>query len=568
VQSITFTTSTTIRYRPTSPSPSRPYVLEQTTNDLLELWKKVNSPRKEGSQCTRQSEHIQKKRMLETTKALAIGGLTVLIIIASTVLNVVFASNVADNLIISGLRVTLYVAFGLNLLSLVSLCFFSTIYVRNLAGHSIGQKKSTWAQYVMGVSIAAIALAVSGGSLVWLVVRRLDLPRAMLRQSPIVLVAVWFTLWGVSLILQAALFAYLGSWTWNALRTRSAGRLDLDFGIRVPSMAEARPTTRESRRSFQSQDPTLHSPPRTPISRRRRSSHARRSSSTRVGPGSGPNSASRTKLVGKGSARSSFEIPPFPASEAFSIDSAFDQYDTSSVHRAALHSSPPVARPGLETIPGSRPDSLADALDGPFLPDSPHATTTDTATVLGYNSSSSPRAPNSSPPSSPPNFSRPTSSGYNKTPPRNYDAPPPPPPNFGAPLHELIHPLFRPNSPHPAPIAISGTMVTASPLSDQVITPRMLARLRSNSNLQGHWRAIPSVSEKPSTVGSRAGSPGMGSDGTGSPGPSIVEEEDLPPILPGFVLSAGQRSSFLGFAKRKSVKNRRNSSQLYDGDGD
>lgn len=40
----------------------------------------------------------------------------------------------------------------------------------------------------------------------------------------------------------------------------------------------------------------------------------------------------------------------------------------------------------------------------------------------------------------------------------------------------------------------------------------------------------------------------------GSPGPSIIEEDELPPILPGFVLSAGSRASLVGYGKRKSVK--------------
>lgn len=61
-------------------------------------------------------------------------------------------------------------------------------------------------------------------------------------------------------------------------------------------------------------------------------------------------------------------------------------------------------------------------------------------------------------------------------------------------------------------------------------------------------------------------SPTLGSSPLGSPGPSIVDDTELPPILPGFVLSAGSRSSLVGYDKRKSLKNERPRSQLSMGD--
>lgn len=50
----------------------------------------------------------------------------------------------------------------------------------------------------------------------------------------------------------------------------------------------------------------------------------------------------------------------------------------------------------------------------------------------------------------------------------------------------------------------------------------------------------------------------------GSPGPSIIEEDELPPILPGFVLSAGSRMSLVGYGKRKSVKREREREREWD----
>lgn len=490
--------------------------------------------------------------MERRVKVWTTGSLAGLFTIASTVLNVVFASSIHDVRVLAALRVLLFVASALSLIDVAAIVYFSTLHVKSLNSYSLGGKKRAWGIFTSGTFAAAISICVAGVTLVWLVIKRSQLPTTVLSTAPTVLLGVWFASWGASAASQIVLYCLLGVWTKEVLKTQRASRLDLDFGIRVPSISMVgRPSTQHTNRSFGSQDATLRSPPRTPVSR---GGSITRSSSTRVGPGS-----SRTKLIPH-SNRSSFEPVPFPVGEAITVDSAFDNWDTSSVHhemRAVLGSSPPVTRSGLETIPGSRPESPADAFDGPFPPQSPisssppHAATSDSATVVGW--SSSPRQLPSSPPSSPPNFSRPTSSGRDKPPPPKFEP-------FDTSMHELIHPLFRPNSPHPPPIARAGTMVTASPLADHLITPRTLARLRSNTEpSRGHWKAMPSIdqSETQSVGTSVPGSPTLG-----SPGPSIVDEAELPPILPGFVLSAGSRSSLVGYGKRKSVKKERRKSQL------
>lgn len=236
----------------------------------------------------------------------------------------------------------------------------------------------------------------------------------------------------------------------------------------------------------------------------------------------------------------------------------FYEQDTSSVHheiRAGIHSSPPT-RSGLETIPGSRPESPADALDGPFLPESPsaiHAISSDAATAVDFFPSSPPRGTTSSPP----NFSRPTSRDQHRPVPNLLGSSGSKPVLQDSSMEELIHPLFRPNSPRPPPIAISGTMVTAAPNAGQAVTPQTLSRMRANPG-PGGWKSMPSPSLA-SSAGSPPASP-TASHGPGSPGPSIAEEESLPPILPGFVLSAGQRSSLQWYWRRKSTKDRPTSS--------
>ena len=485
------------------------------------------------------------------------GSLAAAFSIASSALNVVFAYNVSNRPVLSALRVLLFVAFIISLLNLANLAYFCVLYASNLNRHSLGLKRRTWMIYSIGMTASAVSCIVSGVTLVWLVIRRSNLPQEVLHASPMTLLGIWFATWGVSGIGQIMLFYWLGMWTKLVLKDQRASRLDMDFGIRASMHESRRSSLHHTHPSFGSEDVTLNSPPRTPVSRG--GSTTRRSSSTKAGPGS-----SRTKLI-RPSTRSSIDGMPFPAGEAMSIDSAFDDWDTSSVHREiryAINSSPPTTRAGLEPIPGSRPDSPNDTVDDSYLPESPiassppHAATSDSATVVGW--SSSPRQPKSSPPSSPPNFSRPTSRPGSSH--KTNQPPPPSPPRFqpfGHSMQDLIHPLFRPNSPHPPPIATAGTMVTASPMADYLITPRTLEKLRGDSPAGIHkLKASPSIDrvETMSTIESVPDSPTLGSDDLGSPGPSIVDEAELPPILPGFVLSAGSRSSLVDYGKRKSMK--------------
>jgi hypothetical protein len=476
--------------------------------------------------------------MKDTYTAWILGGVALILSVACIVLNVVIASALAGIRVLAATRVLAYITFGVNLAAAISFVFFITVFVQKLNNRSISfDHKSAWRRFGVCAGISALAAVLSASVLIWLVVRERQLRPHVLHQSSKIILVLWFVLWGITAALQTAVFSFVGLWTKRVLQAQSVGQLRLNFGLSMPPMDEVHPHTHGRSRSFQSQDLTLNSPPRTPSTSCKRSSSLRNSSSTKGGPGS-----SRTKRF-KGSDRSSSDCPAaFPAGEATSIESAFDNWDTSSVHREirlALHSSPPATRGTLETIPGSRSASPANALDGPFLPESPRACSSSAATALDWNYGSSSRQFGSSPPSSSPNLSRPTSSVCNQSVPT------------GLSMTELIHPLFRPDSPRPPPIAVAGTMVTASPMAGQPITPRTLARMRSNT-LPQYWTSVPS-SAKSSSGGSNPNSPG-------SPGPSIVEEVDLPPILPGFVLSAGQRSSLLGYGRRKSTKERPQSS--------
>ena len=492
----------------------------------------------------------------------AIAALASIFSIASSALNIIFAIQVGDGPTLSSLRTLLYIAFVVNLTGLIALAVLCAFLVRRLASQTLGARQQTWCLLAGGAGIGVVGIAIPGVALIWVATRQNELPSQMLQVAPTTLTGIWFGAWAVALALQISIYWFLYLWAKSVLTSQRASRLDMDFRARAPSVSTiARPTTQRTDRSFGSQEITLHSSPQTP--RSRSESFTQRSSSIKVGQ-----PPLKLKLA-RFSNHSTVEVGRVAAGDTATADSAFDSWDTSSVHdemRAAIHSSPPVMRVVLETIPGSRPESTE--LDEPFLPESPisssppHVASSDAATVCG--GSSSPRQQTSSPPSSPINFSRPTSRPSSRRGSRRGSRPTSYKTKiaskveaFDFSMQELIHPLFRPNSPHPPPLAIAGTMVTASPMADGLITPKTLAKLRSDSHSAlPHWKAMPTVdrSETQSVDQSVPDSPTLGSPTLGSPGPSVVDETELPPILPGFVLSAGSRTSLMGYGKRKKPK--------------
>ncbi|RMZ78100.1 hypothetical protein DV737_g4029, partial [Chaetothyriales sp. CBS 132003] len=115
---------------------------------------------------------------------------------------------------------------------------------------------------------------------------------------------------------------------------------------------------------------------------------------------------------------------------------------------------------------------------------------------------------------------------------------------------EFTLPYVRQESPEAIPVLEAESMAAAATSASEPSTPKSMVRMRNSVMVSGHGRAVPSVdkSDQSSVVAS---------SGPGSPGPSIVEseyEETLPASIPSFVLSAGQRSSLIGYGRRKSVK--------------
>lgn len=193
--------------------------------------------------------------------------------------------------------------------------------------------------------------------------------------------------------------------------------------------------------------------------------------------------------------------------EALRQDDGFESWDTSGVDEIdENHMLPRSVRSRLEsrlaTIPGSRPASPANPLDGPFpdaeddirLPDSPGRTRV------------------ASPSSERGSFS--------------FSAPPIRPDSSAGQSH--IHPLFRSESPGPAPVPSPATVITASPYAGQIVDvennvfvpPR---KLRSSSSFraesprplspgrsrQSSFRSIHTPTPQPtSSHGERSATPG------------------------------------------------------------
>jgi hypothetical protein len=458
--------------------------------------------------------------------------LSLVTLVLSTILNAYSAFSLSS--LGPAIQFLAFIAFAINILAICNLSAVVLLYVPKLkSGSNAWSNALFWRSLAMSIATASVAALLSFVSLVWATSRAIILPEKVMGRRVKASLFAWFAVWGVCALLQIGAYTLIVMWTKHALHSRSHGAVDLDMGVGSPEMGQSPLQPRPTAESFRSQDPTLTSPPQTPTTIGMASTLRLSQSGSKAGP-----ATSRTRLVHstsftKDSAKSSFE---YTSSEAVSIDHPFDHWDGSGLGHevcSTMQSTSPVARSGLATIPGSRPESPATALDGPFLPDMPHA-------ASSYALPNSPKASLSSPPSSPTNFSRPTSRQTSH----------PYQPILETPPEDLIHPLFRPSSPHPAPVAMAGTMVTASPLAGQSITQKSLTRMRSASmpvQTSPLKESAPALPEPWSNAEY---------SGPGSPGPSIIEDEEGGSDIPGFILSAGQRSSLVGYGRRKSVKSR------------
>lgn len=464
-------------------------------------------------------------------------------------------------------RALLLAAFALNITAIGCVVYYTIIGTQQLRSKSI---RIAWFDPSLGAGYNAIVMLMNGGALIWLMVLRNDSNRVRLELPLCALI-----LWVATIISHAMFFILLSALSRKAINAMVESNTVTTYGIILPRSKELAYGTRPS---FCSRDTTLICRPQSDTSSR---TYSMMSSTTKA-------AASLRSKLARHSARSSLDLPPFPAGEATALGNAFDRYDSSQIDSETRNTILSTTSPShlrtthcLEPIPGSRPGSREDNIQR--LPSSP--STSREAQGTAANARSNPFDTRCTSVAS---STIPSSRASSRARPENSS------PRVPVSMTDLIHPLFRPNSPTPPQIMSTNTMVTASPLANQPITPKSLERLRSKSDLRdrpsnaepgslmlsskGQWRVMPNAEAVPNQTRSRSHStrsctrPSTSDSSTddltkltrsetmGSPGPSIIEEEDLPPILPGFVLSAGTRSSLVGYGKRKSVK--RDSSHL------
>ncbi|OJD18777.1 hypothetical protein AJ78_01248 [Emergomyces pasteurianus Ep9510] len=131
-------------------------------------------------------------------------------------------------------------------------------------------------------------------------------------------------------------------------------------------------------------------------------------------------------------------------------------------------------------------------------------------------------------------------------------------------FEDHIHPLFRSSSPDPPPVTTRGTVVTASPVAGQTITKKTLSRIKSGS-----------FSSQPASSSPLAQTETMDQTMDLSVGEDVIDESDdvgeggqedpskdgtapLPLPIPGFVLAAGTRGSWVDYGRRKTSQGRAN----------
>ncbi|PGH18307.1 hypothetical protein AJ79_00646 [Helicocarpus griseus UAMH5409] len=129
-------------------------------------------------------------------------------------------------------------------------------------------------------------------------------------------------------------------------------------------------------------------------------------------------------------------------------------------------------------------------------------------------------------------------------------------------FEDHIHPLFRSSSPGPPPATTRGTVVVASPAAGQTISKTALSRIKS-----GSFSSLPASSSplaRMEMMRVEMEVRGIGGDGDGDDGDDesrgrarttdVKEEEWKPLSIPGFVLTADHRGSWKDYGKRRGSK--------------
>ena len=507
----------------------------------------------------------------------ALGVISLLSVVVDTILLALVAIISTINRInING------IAFAASGLQLVSLIILAGMFWRRISSWSSVTHASqvSWlkrnADVFLSFIVAVIAGSITLASILWMRIILEDLPALILGQQPSRFLLGMVITFVISIVFQLATFAFI-------LFTKESFQVNSELPDQLgPEVSMSRPGT--SRSIHSNPFTRTSSPPLSPSLTSLRSSITLPTRSV----------SSKTRLVNSRPTSKSADTAPF-------------DWDTSTVPtalREAVHTLSRNVQSTLPPIPGSRPASPAKALDGPFLPPSPHPpqsqpSSPDQGVFQHIFSPSLPVSTESLPLSLPkppfhsstPDRSR-AGSLASRTPSndslRYQNAPKRAVsttslagsvshlrtvPSFD---EENIHPLFRPSSSTPPPVISIRTNIHGATIEDaeEVVSPggRRRAESRVGSPLargaewfpgdgtnesvlpnqspvspmspatESIWRMdAPTVNAHPAMPGDERKE---GKDG-------VSEKSDGENPIPDFVLAAGQRGSFLGFERRR-----------------
>ena len=351
---------------------------------------------------------------------------------------------------------------------------------------------------LFSVALSAVAAAITIGAGIWMAIGVEHIAQEM-HQSPWGFIAALLATTILSTIFQLAFFVLL--------RRSKPVAETVEESRSMPEIVQVvRPATSKSTivsNPFSSHA-EVSSPPMSPSSASLRSSITLPS---RTG-------SSRTRLT--------VSRPSSKSAEVAQIDFTWDTSSVPSSLRDAVYSHSKMGTTPLPPIPGSRPVSPAKALDGPFLPPSPHPPQSQPSSPLdaAFPRPSSPTAAQAvdvvplAPPQAPfMMFSTPTRSRTGSLNSRS-DSPDllqmqmqlkraasatslaesvshlKTQPSFD---EENIHPLFRATSPTPPPSASRNTIVTAATVSEAEEIASIRPRRKTESRVGSPLAQSPSI---------------------------------------------------------------------------
>lgn len=405
--------------------------------------------------------------------------------VATSVTSFVFTIMLAVDLTTERQRLYILALTGA-ITQVILLCTLSHLLIRyclgekeNRLGNGTGQEERRVLFVVaLGIVPSIVAGSVVGAALVWSKSSVAEQPGKILGSKRATCLTVGIVSWAVAVLTQAVFYFSLLRTGMTATKVQHSDNSD-EVQI-CPQMMENNHASSSTTQANQTQGLPISnsSPPSLIVSEG--TSSLRSSLSLIQRPAS---SKPRLLIRQHSFPRQSNRFLDHPAPGRWSHSEGFDSWDTSEVapqiRETILQSSPVTRGKPLEPIPGSRSPSPAKALEGPFYPEtesssvptSPlqqptYSRTSSRQQLKGLDISLYRQGQSTSAPTSPlpqPGYSRSGSRQRAES------------------SEAHIHPLFRTYSPTPPPMASSNTVLTAAPEAGQIMSGRVMQRMRSGS---------------------------------------------------------------------------------------